>query len=121
MRAIPVALGLLLYATAADAADEQVPEERIIEHELDTTQSRVLRNSDEPLGSTESQHELGTPRSRILLNSAPPLENTQVERNLGAAQQRLRSFKTREPNAPSTPLLERQLDRLSRPARVRER
>ena len=40
-------------------------------------------------------------------------------RDLGAAEQRLRSFKTREPNAPATPLLERQLDRLSRPTNLR--
>lgn len=100
MRAIHLVLGLGLAVatvTAACADQEAVPEERIIEHQLDTTQSRVLRDSDRPL------------------------ERSQVIRDLGAAGQRLRSFKTREPNAASTPLLERQLDRLSRPTRLRDR
>lgn len=94
MRAICLTLGLVLGAvttTAACAEDDTVSEERIIENELDTTQSRVLRDSDRPL------------------------ERSQVQRDLGAAGQRLRSFKTREPNAAATPLLERKLDRLSRP------
>jgi hypothetical protein len=100
MRAICLTLGLLLGAaasTATDAADATVPEERIIEQQLDTTQSRVLRDSDRPL------------------------ERSQVTRDLGAAEQRLRSYETREPNAAATPLLERQLDRLSRPTDLRSR
>jgi hypothetical protein len=100
MRAIRLALGLCLAvatATAACADQDAVPEERIIEHQLDTTQSRVLRDSDRPL------------------------ERSQVTRDLGAAEQRLRSYKTREPNAAATPLLERQLDRLSRPTDLRRR
>jgi hypothetical protein len=44
-----------------------------------------------------------------------------VQRDLDASQQRLRSLKTRTPNAAATPLLERQLDRLSRPTRLRGR
>ena len=98
MRAIHLVLALCLgtaAATVACAEEEAVPEERIIEHELDTTQSRVLRNSDRPL------------------------ERAQVNRDLGAAEQRLRSYKTQQPNAAPTPLLERQLDRLSRPTRLR--
>ena len=94
MQAIYLAISLGLgaaVATAACAAEEAVPEERIIEHQLDTSQSRVLRDSDRPI------------------------ERSQVTRDLGAAEQRLRSFKTRRPNAEPTPLLERQLDRLSRP------
>ena len=100
MRAFLLALCLGLgtaLATTACAGEEAVPEERIIEHQLDTTQSRVLRDSDRPL------------------------ERSQVDRDLGAAEQRLRSFKTRKPNAERTPLLERQLDRLSRPTDLRRR
>lgn len=95
MQAIRLTLGLLLTAATATAAcaadDDVVSEERIIENQLDTTQSGVLRDSDRPL------------------------ERAQVQRNLGAAGQRLQSFKTRDPNAAGTPLLERKLDRLSRP------
>ncbi len=71
-------------------------QERIIEHQLDTTESRVLRRS------------------------ARPIEQKQLQRDLGAAEQRLRTFTIQHPNASSTPVFERQLDRLSRPARVRE-
>lgn len=88
-------IGLVACGTAQ--TEEPVDEERIIEHRLDTTQSRVLRDSDRPI------------------------ERSQVERGLDAAEQRLRSLKTRAPQAESIPLLERQLDRLNRPARIRER
>ena len=99
MPAIRLALGLCLVGTllgpASLAADDVETEERIIEHKLDTTQSRVLRNSERPI------------------------ERFQVERDIGASEQRLRSFKTRQPGAESVPPLERQLDRLNRPARIR--
>ena len=72
------------------------PEEQIIQHQLDSTESRVLRHSQRPL------------------------ENEQVQRDLGATGQRLDSFKTMHPNARATPLFERHLDRLERPARIRE-
>jgi hypothetical protein len=113
MRTTLAALGSLLVTSAALAEDTESREpvtkftgappfgdigdqERIIEHQLDTGESRVLRHSDRPL------------------------EQEQLKRDLGASEQRLRTFKTEHPNASSTPLFERQLDRLSRPARVRE-
>jgi len=99
MPAIRLALGLCLLGTmlgpAPLLAEDVETEERIIEHKLDTTQSRVLRDSERPI------------------------ERFQVERDLGASEQRLRSFKTRQPGAESIPPLERQLDRLNRPARIR--
>ncbi len=73
-----------------------VPEQRIIEHQLDTSQSRVLRHSQRRL------------------------EKEQLQRDLGAAGQNLSTFKTQHPNAAATPLLEGQLDRSNRPARIRE-
>lgn len=123
MRAIRLALGLCLGAAAATAAcagEEALPEERIIEHRLDTTQSRVLRNSDRPLGSPDP---LVGSSDRLLESPDRPLalERSQTTRDLGASEQRLRSFKTRNPNAEATPLLERQLDRLNRPTRLRDR
>ena len=122
MRAIRLALGLCLGAVAANAAcagEEVQPEERIIDHKLDTTQSRVLRNSDRALGDADP---LVGSSDRLLESPDRPrtLERSQVSRDLGAAEQRLRSFKTRNPNAPATPLLERQLDRLNRPTRLRD-
>jgi hypothetical protein len=73
-----------------------VPEERIIQNRLDTTESRVLRRSQRPI------------------------EQRQLQRDLGAAGQRIDAFKTMHPNARATPLFERHLDRLERPARIRE-
>ena len=98
MPAIRLVIGLCLIGTmlgsASLLAEDVETEERIIEHKLDTTQSRVLRNSERPI------------------------ERSQVERDLGASEQRLRSFKTRQPGAESVPPLEGQLDRLNRPARI---
>jgi hypothetical protein len=71
-----------------------VPEERLIEHDLNTTESRVLRRSQRPL------------------------EKQEVQRELGATEQRLDAFKTLHPNAAATPLFERHLDRLERPGRI---
>ncbi len=115
MRAVLVAGWALLLAPATLAGDfEQpaappfgdiehlgdlslggiVPEERIIQHQLDTTESRVLRRSQRPL------------------------EKQEVQRELGATEQRLDAFKTLHPNAAATPLFERHLDRLQRPSRI---
>ena len=121
MRAIRLALGLCLGAAAATTAcagEEALPEERIIEHRLDTTQSRVLRNSTRPLGSPDPLVGSSDP---LLESPDRPLERSQATRDLSASEQRLRSFKTRNPNAEATPLLERQLDRLNRPTRLRQR
>lgn len=80
---------------AASPLTEDIENElRILEHQLDTTQRGVLRDSERPL------------------------ERSQVKRNLGASEQRLRSLKTREPDLEGAPVLERQLDRASRPARI---
>ena len=99
MPAIRLALGVCLIGALLGSssllAEDIETVERIIEHQLDTTGSRVLRDS------------------------ARPIERSQVERDLGASEQRLRSFQTRQPGAESVPLFERQLDRLNRPARTR--
>jgi hypothetical protein len=80
---------------AASPLTEDIQNElRILEHQLDTTQSGVMRDSERPL------------------------ERSQVERNLGSSEQRLRSLKTREPDLGGGPVLERQLDRANRPARI---
>ena len=71
-----------------------VPEELIINNQLNTTESRVLRRSQRPL------------------------EKQEVQRELGATEQRLNAFKTLHPNAAATPLLERHLDRLQRSPRI---
>jgi hypothetical protein len=117
MRAVLVAGWILLLAAAGLAGDIApqgappfgdtehaghpslhgiVPEKRVIENRLDTTESRVLRRSKRPL------------------------EQQQLARDLGTVGQSIDAFKTMHPNARATPLFERHLDRLERPARIRE-
>jgi len=100
MPIIHLALGCCLLGGVLNVASpltEDIENElRILEHRLDTTESRVLRRSERPL------------------------ERSEVERDLGASEQRLRSLKTREPNLEGVPVLERQLDRLNRPPTIRQ-
>jgi hypothetical protein len=117
MRTALVAGWSLLLPVSASLAEDIQTQERIIEHQLDTTESRVLRRSERPLAKEELPGTLGEQRLR---SPDRLLEQQQLRRDLGATEQRLRSFKTEHPNAASTPLLERQLDRLNRPARIRE-
>jgi hypothetical protein len=89
--------GSILLVSSACLADDigtRESQEVIIRHEIDTTGSRVLRHSQQPL------------------------EKQQLQRDLGAIAQNLDAFKTQYPNAAATPLFERRLDQLERPARI---
>ncbi len=117
MRTALVAGWALLLPVSASLAEDIQMQERIIEHQLDTAESRVLRRSERPLAKEELPGNLGEQRLRSPERS---LEQQQLQRDLGASEQSLRTFKTVHPNAAATPLLERQLDRLNRPARIRQ-
>ena len=95
MRAIHLAISLGLAAAAGD---------------------RGLRRPRRPCPRSGSSSTSSTPR-RAACCAIPTARSSarRSSRDLGATEQRLRSFKTRSPNAAATPLLERQLDRLSRP------
>jgi len=97
MRTAFLAGWAVLLLSSAGLAEDIQNQELIIEHELSTTGSRVLRHSQRPI------------------------EKQQLQRDLGAIGQNLSTFKTRNPNAAATPLFERQLDQLERPARIPER
>jgi hypothetical protein len=96
MRAAFLAGWAMLLLSSAGLADDVQNQELIIEHELSTTGSRVLRHSQQPL------------------------EQQQLQRDLGTIGQNLSTFKTRNPNAAATPVFERKLDQLERPARIRQ-
>jgi hypothetical protein len=110
------ALPLVLTLSAAGPAQELSPLARSIETDLDRLESRPVAPEDE----LESDRIQRTPRERgraarlfapIDLRSAQDIARSS---DLGAARQDLRTLKTRDPDDPSIPLLERQLDHIDR-------
>jgi hypothetical protein len=61
------------------------------------------------------EHELSLEQSRVNARSASKLQRRQARRDVHVSAQRLRTFKTESPQAPPIPVLERRLDRVSRP------
>ena len=61
------------------------------------------------------EHELNLEQSRVNARSASELQRRQARRDVQVSEQGLRSFKTESPQARPIPLLERRLDRVSRP------
>lgn len=110
------ALPLVLTLSAAAPAQELSALARSIESDLDRLESRPVAPEDE----LESDRIQRTPRERgraARLFAPTELRSAQdIARSsdLGAARQDLRTLKTREPDDPSIPLLERQLDRIDR-------
>jgi len=111
------ALGLSASATAQDTLS---PLARSIQNDIDRLDSRVTTRGDDRLQSDRLQRARGDRRGATRLIDPPRLRSTQdigLSSDLGAAQQDLRTLKTRDPNATTTPVLERQLDRIGREAR----
>jgi hypothetical protein len=61
------------------------------------------------------EHELSLEQSRVLSRSATPAQRQQTTRDIGVTRRNLDTLKTRVPQANPIPLLERKLDRVSRP------
>jgi hypothetical protein len=61
------------------------------------------------------EHELSLEQSRVNARSASDLQRRQTRRDVQVSEQQLRTFKTEAPQARSIPLLERRIDRVSRP------
>lgn len=61
------------------------------------------------------EHELNLEQSRVLSRSATPLQRRQTQRDIQLSRQNLDTLKTRKPQAKPIPVLERKLDRVSRP------
>jgi hypothetical protein len=113
---------LLLAVTLAAASTAQEalsPLARSIQDDLNLLDSRVSTRSDERLQSDRIQRtarERGRAARLFAPAPQPSARDIALGSALGAAQQDLRTLKTREPNAEATPILERQLDRVSREA-----
>jgi hypothetical protein len=117
---LTLALALALALPAVSPAQEALsPLARSIEADLDRLESLGVA----PVEQLESDRIQRTERERgraARLFEPPELRSAQdIARSsdLGAAQQDLRTLKTREPNAESIPVLERQLDRVNRQSR----
>jgi hypothetical protein len=61
------------------------------------------------------EHELKLEQSRVGARSASPLQRYQTRRDIELSRQGLNTLKTTAPNSPPIPLLERRLDRVTRP------
>jgi hypothetical protein len=114
----PMVVALLALSFHVAAQDALSPLARSIQSDLERLDSRVGTGDDGALHSDRLQR---TPRERgsaRLITPAPQrsAQDLALSSELGATQQDLRTLKTREPNAGSIPLLERQYDRISREA-----
>ena len=121
-RSLFLALALLAALPAAGFAQEPLsPLARSIESDLDRLESPPVGSGDERLESDRIQRterERGRAARLFAPSELRSAQDIARGSDLGAAQQDLRTLKTREPEAGSIPLLERQLDRVERPTNL---
>lgn len=114
-RVLPVALALLVALPVAGMGQETLsPLARSIEADLDRLESPAITRGDR-LESDRIQRSARERGRAARLFAPSELRSAQAigrSSDLGAARQDLRTLKTREPDAGSIPLLERQLDRI---------
>jgi hypothetical protein len=116
---IRTAVGALLFSTAlcaiAAADDDRKLLGVLLEQERGP-QSPLTNDINRQLRTARSiEHDLSLEQSRVNARSASGLQRRQARRDVQVSQQGLRTFKTESPQARSIPLLERRLDRVSRP------
>jgi len=115
-RSLLLALALVVALPAAGMAQETLsPLARSIEADLDRLESPA--RGDDRLESDRIQRterERGRAARLFAPSGLRSAQDIARSSDLGAAQQDLRTLKTREPDAGSIPLLERQLDRVER-------
>jgi hypothetical protein len=118
LSAIRTLIGALLLSVAvcatAVAQQRQLPD-AILEDTaggLSPLAQDVERQVDAARGI---EHDLNLEQSRVNARSASPLQRRQTERDIQVTGQNLDTLKTQSPQARSIPLLERRLDRVSRP------
>ena len=118
-RSLLLALALVVALPAAGTAQQSLsPLARSIDTDLDRLESPPVK-SDDRLESDRIQRterERGRAARLFAPSELRSAQDIARSSDLGAAQQDLRTLKTREPDANSIPLLERQLDRVERGA-----
>jgi hypothetical protein len=97
----------LLVSVAPAAAEEPLRERPQLSSPLAQDIDREL--------ARDIEHDLSLEQSRVLSRSATPLQRRQTARDVQISRQNLDTLKTTVPQARPIPLLERRLDRVSRP------
>lgn len=114
-RTVTVVL-LSLACCAAALAQERLPGARLngdeprLSSPLALDVDRQLRREARGI-----EHELNLEQSRVNARSTSEIQRRQTERDVQLSGQRLNTLKTEAPQQRSIPLLERRLDRVSRP------
>jgi hypothetical protein len=107
-------LSTALCATAAAEDDRELL--GVILEEERRPRSPLTDDIDRRLRAARGiEHELSLEQSRVNARSASELQRRQTRRDVEVSEQRLRTFKTEAPQARPIPMLERRLDRVSRP------
>jgi hypothetical protein len=108
---VAAAGGWLIVALGAATAlgDEPIPV-----RERSPLSSPLAQDIDRQL-ARDLEHGLSLEQSRVGARSATPLQRYQTRRDVQLSRQNLDTLKTRAPQAKPVPVLERRLDRVSRP------
>ena len=119
LSAVRTLIGALLLSVAfsatALAQERAIPGARLDEDALQLS-SPLAQDTDRHLGAARGiEHELSLEQSRVNARSTSDIQQRQTTRDVQLSGQRLDTLKSEAPQARSIPLLERQLDRVSRP------
>jgi hypothetical protein len=118
LAAIRTVLGALLLSVAV-CATALAQQRELPDPILDDTagvSSPLAQDIDRQVDAARGiEHDLSLEQSRVNARAASPLQRYQTERDLEVTGQNLDTLKTEAPQARSIPLLERRLDRASRP------
>ncbi len=119
MGTIRAAVGVFLLSTALCAtisADDDRKLLGVLLEQERRPQSPLANDINRQLRTARGiEHDLSLEQSRVNARSASGLQRRQAGRDVQVSEQGLRTFKTESPQARSIPLLERRLDRVSRP------
>jgi hypothetical protein len=102
------------WLIAVMACPPALGDEPVLLRERPAAISPLARDIDSQL-ARNLEHELNLEQSRVGARSATALQRYQTGRDVQVTRQGLDTLKTRVPNASPIPLLERRLDRVSRP------
>jgi hypothetical protein len=111
-----IAALLLSVALSATALTQERELPRAILDDEPRLTSPLALDVDRQLRTARGiEHELSLEQSRVNARSASQIQRRQTRRDVQLTEQRLNTLKTQAPQARSIPLLERRLDRVSRP------
>jgi hypothetical protein len=109
-----VRLAVGSWIVAAVACPAALGDEPVPLRERPEATSPLAQDIDRQL-ARDIEHGLNLEQSRVGARSATPLQRYQTSRNVQLSRQNLDTLKTRTPQAKPVPVLERKLDRVSRP------